>query len=830
MPSWDEPTLPTQPTDPQVVPTLRVRPEPTVRVHPRPTDSWNEPTLPAGPQPQATSQDEPTLRADPQLLAQWMTQDAPVRLPPGPRSPAQPPLVSAPLAQAYPPPVQGPPFFTYPPAGPLTPPVPPGPTVPPPPPAGPGAPGAAPGTPHHSHILRWALGTTAVAVVVALAAGLLIFVPRLGWTMSQYGYAIVAQKTVSATDPWSFQLPWNTTATSYGTYKPTGVIDIYSDPQLTQPVPFVSTDDVPGGFGTDIRFTPSKVTVANQVTNTLSSLGGTNWPAGTYYIVERRNLLGQTLDHPRVHVYTVQPGANAPTAPQFTMGVTSDGVPQFQWPAVDNATSYDILKLTPTSTGSQTTTIIGTADGNATSWLASAQDMGYENQRQNGADVSYYNSNFRAYTAAGTLCLPQDDDYQGTTPPAWDTSALVFPSFAVVALDSTGNTSLPVFQDGKSLVSASPLAWADQTKQKLTAGNDSSFIPNPFPVTMGDCRLALQPVTPTAWVTTADQSSTSLAYSVGGSLLTDTVTAKARTAGYSALASTAQQASLYQIFQYGPMEDLQPMTAAQLKASIGQTPSTTAPDSPYTWNGSSEMVTYIAANMFAGSTAIDLSRFTADPSNPLIYDAANEAWLQNPYITDLEPIIGIQNDILYVNYEMSADQRAAEAARIKAKADSIVQTIITPGMSDRDKALSINNYLAKNAVYDTAAANFAMGQHTRDDYVKQFPDSWDAAGVLINGKGVCSSYAAAYKVLADDVGLTTVTVTGYADDSGVGHEWIKAKLDGKWRVIDPTWDSNIWEQIRGNTQTFFSLTDAQADRTQFDAFVVDSLIPQYAAQ
>jgi transglutaminase/protease-like cytokinesis protein 3 len=194
------------------------------------------------------------------------------------------------------------------------------------------------------------------------------------------------------------------------------------------------------------------------------------------------------------------------------------------------------------------------------------------------------------------------------------------------------------------------------------------------------------------------------------------------------------------------------------------------------------------------------------------------------------PVVGVINNVLYVDYEMTPIQREQAAERIKTKVDSIVASIITPGMSDREKALAINEYLAKNAVYDQGAYDFSTGSRTRDEYVESFPNAWSATGVLLDGKGVCTSYAAAFQLLAREVGLETMIITGLADNSGMGHAWIKIKLGDRWRVIDPTWNSNIWEQAHGNINRYFGLTDREAPRTEFNAFVVDRYIKDYAAQ
>ena len=675
-------------------------------------------------------------------------------------------------------------------------------------------------------LLGWGI-TLSVLLVIALVASLGVYIHRLGWEHSDYGYDIVERKTVDASEAWVISMPLFLTATT------PSAVQMYTDPELTYPVPFAKNSDTLTITGRKRTFTPSSsdITASGNLPRSVSALtlGGNTWPLGTYYIVEREGLFGGSLERPRVHVYTVESGSNPAdsfVSPDFTMDV-ADGTPTFTWAPVEGASTYYILKSTPISGGIDVE-VVGWAGSDATSWTAASQDMAYENARQNSEDVTSYNADFQALdpqSSAGS-CTPQDIDYQGMTPPEWDDSAYIYPSYAVVAADA-GQSTLPEYQSGRDLIAGTPIAAATATLTQMTtdAGTDL-FIPDSFPVTMGDCHTAFFPVAAQSLIASADDTSITLTYGVTGTRLTHSLNGSGQS--YSQVRNMGRQLGLTMLVQFGPMQDLNYMTSDQLQGfALSQTPSSDLPDTPYTWNGTSDMVTFIAANMYAGTTAIDLSRFTADPNSPLIADAASEAYLQNPYITDFSPIIGIWNDVLYVSYEITPEDRAAAAARVKDKVDQVLSSIVTGSMIDRNKALAINKYLAQNAVYDNVAANFNDGRHSRDEYVAAYPNSWDAEGVLLDGKGVCSSYASAFKALADEAGLQSVTVTGWADTSGIGHEWVKVRIDGSWWVIDPTWNSNIWEQVRGNVQTFFMLTDDQADRTPFNGFVVDSHIADY---
>jgi hypothetical protein len=653
-----------------------------------------------------------------------------------------------------------------------------------------------------------------------IVAGL-VYVPRLDWQRSVWGYDIVQTATVQSDQPWTFTLPLRTTSLATADHNQwAGTIDIYTDPALTKPVTALTTTATRHATGVTAAFTSAwteaRLTdnLPNPPSNPVVTLSGT-WPVGTYYVAERRSWFNHRLARPRVHVLTVVPAPGALGAPTFDMTVSQQGSPTFSWTRVPGATAYYIVKLV-----GPTADIIGTADAQATTWLAATQDRAWQNARQNGRDPDLVNQDFRALTSDGQACQA----------PA---TTLTFPQYVVVAAAADGRTALALPQDSRSLLAQVPVASAADGLARLAAdagADPATFWPATYPVLMGDCHTVDYPVTATALVANADQTWVTLSYAATGSPLTNRLTGSTDAQTYDTVLGIGRDQGLRQTFQRSVMEDLASMTPSEVRSyAAGRQPVSQAPPAPYAWQGSSDMVTYIAAHLWAGHEAIDMTAFVADPAAPLIFDATNEALLQNPYITDFAPIIGIWDNALYVNYEMTAQDRADIAERLAAKVGQVTGEILTPGMSETARAGAINDWVATHAVYDYAAADFATGEHTREDYLAHYPNAWDAEGVLLDGTGVCTAYATAFKLLADAAGLTTVNITGYADDTGIGHQWIKARLDGVWQVIDPTWNSNIFEQIGGDVRTYFGMSDAEADRMQLDSFVVNPLIWDYDA-
>ena len=108
---------------------------------------------------------------------------------------------------------------------------------------------------------------------------------------------------------------------------------------------------------------------------------------------------------------------------------------------------------------------------------------------------------------------------------------------------------------------------------------------------------------------------------------------------------------------------------------------------------------------------------------------------------------------------------------------------------------------------------------------EKFNDSFTAYGVLINHVGVCASYSAAFKLLADAAELDSIVVTGYLDGN-LPHAWNKVMLDGQWNIVDATNNDN--EVIQN---ALFNLSDSAAYATlvEDDRFVLDTSLYDYEA-
>lgn len=155
----------------------------------------------------------------------------------------------------------------------------------------------------------------------------------------------------------------------------------------------------------------------------------------------------------------------------------------------------------------------------------------------------------------------------------------------------------------------------------------------------------------------------------------------------------------------------------------------------------------------------------------------------------------------------------------------IVDTIITEDISDLEKEFAINQYLCDTIEYDDdALENAEKNDFGRVD--EEFNDSFTAYGALINGKCVCSGYAAAFKLLSQQAGLNSIVVTGKLEGN-INHAWNKVEIDGKWYVLDVT--NNDMDTI---TNGLLNLSNSVSGKVLVEDhdYVIDDVLSNYVAE
>jgi len=267
-------------------------------------------------------------------------------------------------------------------------------------------------------------------------------------------------------------------------------------------------------------------------------------------------------------------------------------------------------------------------------------------------------------------------------------------------------------------------------------------------------------------------------------------------------------------------------------------PKTTPAQVPYPVNGSSELVKFLASNLMADNYYLDVTTYMKSSDVTDLDDALDEAVYQNPYILydnmTVETVDHGSRTLAYISSFYQIKDRVALRGQLWEKVRAVDAQIIKSGMDNEAKAHAINAWIIAHASYDFGAADTinrdAGGSSWDNDtaaksYYDRYAYAQNATGVMLRGKGVCASYAMAFKALADRAQLPCVYVTGATKSTGEGHAWNKVYLNGRWLIVDSAWDDTS-----GASTYFFGITDnsARADRTQDPLFMTDAYISRYA--
>ena len=127
-------------------------------------------------------------------------------------------------------------------------------------------------------------------------------------------------------------------------------------------------------------------------------------------------------------------------------------------------------------------------------------------------------------------------------------------------------------------------------------------------------------------------------------------------------------------------------------------------------------------------------------------------------------------------------QQLADSTQIAA----LARTLTQKAPSDSARAARIYEWGARNLSYDV---NGFLAGRLGDG---------NAESVFRKRVAVCGGYVALFQRLAHEAGLEAVPILGYAkgftyrpgaSTKDANHSWIALRIDGRWRLADPTWAS-----------------------------------------
>lgn len=210
-----------------------------------------------------------------------------------------------------------------------------------------------------------------------------------------------------------------------------------------------------------------------------------------------------------------------------------------------------------------------------------------------------------------------------------------------------------------------------------------------------------------------------------------------------------------------------------------------APDGVYI-NADSAEEEWLALNLVQGNSEISVEGFTSLQDPYTLIDVFYKVYYQNPYIMGITSFSYDYNTMLFkVKFVYDKETIAEKQKAIAETAARVINETVTQDMDDEQKILALYNYLVNNAVYNHEALEDAK----KNGYVKtensEYEDSFNTYGVLVDKKGVCMSYAYAFRLLCDLSGAECAVVTGYLDGT-LPHAWNTVKIGEEYYEIDCT--------------------------------------------
>lgn len=628
------------------------------------------------------------------------------------------------------------------------------------------------------------------------------------------------------------------------------IVEICEESDLTHPVPFMAAWDE----GSTDTFTIRPPRYGGLTISSLEMEGapgyeegkyhlfdqgeGMDWGnRGTLYMVQKVDLeTGEPLEKPVVTVLTVQGELDTPSV---SFSTTEDGRARFSWEPVEGAEQYYLLELNRSEDSSfRESVVIGSTDG--TEWTAPSSET--------GGDVFGANSRFR------TFLISEDDwknpamveqfagEYDPADGPVRESAEYVN-SYGVIAVSSQGTSMISEIFSEDDLAKLLPYSLAYQAEKESEDGYSAfaatvQTAPAYRWIVMCDGRLSQRLIeyrTEEAfemegfYAEIDDEGNVTdvshpmqleIPYTVEGTPFTGSV----RVENYS---KGTWKKDLEDLAER--QESLRSRTgsiAAELRTEE-VTEETELPETveEYPVTANSALSEYLAIHMLNGVPVIDLSEFPESADLEILTDAWEEAYYQNPLILGVDGVyVSADRKSLRVEYQDTGEERERKQQEIVEAVGKAAEQILEDGMSDLEKELAINAYLCEQGEYDDAALENAE-QYDFQKTDPEFNDSFTPYGILVNGKGVCASYAGSFKLLADAAGLNCIVTTGYLDGS-LSHAWNRVKINGAWQTVDSTNNDN--DMV---ANALLNMPDSAIRNTLVEdtSYVLDSCLGEYTS-
>ena len=583
--------------------------------------------------------------------------------------------------------------------------------------------------------------------------------------------------------------------------------------------------------------------------------------ANQYFLVKYFDLItGEALEVPEVTVFNI--ATEIAGAPWINFNITEDGVAGLRWGEVVGATEYAVLLISENQDGSglgrEIEIIARTTE---TYWNDS--DEGFNRRNDNfrttliGNSIDSLYKEYREAIASGELTL---EDFVALQYNFEENRTMNYNFyFAVIALNDEGTSTVSNLIDRRLVASQVPMSVAlNMNEAGVRPAADGGSMAR------WDNDILLAPSH--AWIIMADGSASRqlINYDInrakedfllfgtyteydedGWPIIDGSVNIPALTIPYTIEGTPF--AGFVQITEYdeatfetsleklAERQDGLRSRTGDIARSIDLNPReeeldfdqepAAALNTDFEIFASSPLSAYLAIQMLNGQTRISLADFPEASDHEYLVEAWFAAALQNPLVLGVRSLqlCWVTGDLL-LTYDHDTEEIRRQQIAINERVEEIVAEIIVDNMTDLEMQTAINDFLVENATYDFAALeNAELNNFMFVD--SRYYDSFTAYGILINGVGVCSGYADAFTLIANQAGLESVIVTGYLLGS-LPHAWNRVNIDGEWYTLDVTNNDNEFFP-----NAFFNLSDSEAATilTEDNRWMLDREISRFVA-
>ena len=189
------------------------------------------------------------------------------------------------------------------------------------------------------------------------------------------------------------------------------------------------------------------------------------------------------------------------------------------------------------------------------------------------------------------------------------------------------------------------------------------------------------------------------------------------------------------------------------------------------------------------TSSLDVKDFDLKDWFHLIKLSANSLEsLTQEFVTEIdEPIvIGDEYNILEGNFTY-IDRQALKVQYHGNSVSELAEILSQYAHTDAEKARIIYRWITHNITYDVAALSDLFNRNIYPDVTTQ--------AVLTDRSTICSGYANLYQQLAQQMGLKSLIILGYAkgvnyavgNNNEINHAWNGVQIEGKWYLVDATW-------------------------------------------